>query len=208
MEGISPYKSFVGHSKKASHHFVSGHFPIRSSNFQEKGVSQASPPFLSRSYPQFPLQQQPSAPLYPYPAGNHGRRAAAGGLSLTPNNRKIGNIARSGDSTLTPKKVKSSNYPKNENDVSSPKKPSPIRLPENGRITILSDANNPVRSQKHSTVDRRDKFSGSVTFAGSPPPSSLPLPTFSLRPKLSCMVEAAGIDSGATDSLRRLLRIL
>ncbi|CAN4123012.1 unnamed protein product [Withania somnifera] len=42
----------------------------------------------------------------------------------------------------------------------------------------------------------------------SPPPSSLPLPTFSLRPKLSCNVEAsAGVDAGATDNLRRLLRL-
>ncbi|CAI9296424.1 unnamed protein product [Lactuca saligna] len=56
-----------------------------------------------------------------------------------------------------------------------------------------------------------DKFSGSVVFTPSPPPSSLPLPTFSLRPKLSCKAEAAaagsGVDAGATDSLRRLLRL-
>ncbi|KAL0438400.1 UNVERIFIED_CONTAM: hypothetical protein Slati_2323000 [Sesamum latifolium] len=52
-----------------------------------------------------------------------------------------------------------------------------------------------------------DMFSGSVVFTISPPPSSLPLPTFSLRPKLSCKAEAAGIDTGATDNLRRLLRI-
>ncbi|KVI05224.1 uncharacterized protein LOC112526131 [Cynara cardunculus var. scolymus] len=56
-----------------------------------------------------------------------------------------------------------------------------------------------------------DKFSGSVVFTPSPPPSSLPLPTFSLRPKLSCKAEAAieapSIDAGATDSLRRLLRL-
>lgn len=56
-----------------------------------------------------------------------------------------------------------------------------------------------------------DKFSGSVVFTPSPPPSSLPLPTFSLRPKLSCKAEAAAaapsVDAGATDSLRRLLRL-
>lgn len=56
-----------------------------------------------------------------------------------------------------------------------------------------------------------DKFSGSVVFTPSPPPSSLPLPTFSLRPKLSCSAQAAaagsGVDAGATDSLRRLLRL-
>ncbi|GFP95244.1 hypothetical protein PHJA_001668800 [Phtheirospermum japonicum] len=51
-----------------------------------------------------------------------------------------------------------------------------------------------------------DLFSGPATFTISPPPSSLPLPTFSLRPKLSCRA-AAGIDAGATDDLRRLLRL-
>lgn len=57
--------------------------------------------------------------------------------------------------------------------------------------------------------DQVTKFSGSVVSTVlSPPPSSLPLPTFSLRPKLSCNAEAAaGIDAGATDSLRRILRI-
>ncbi|TXG52032.1 hypothetical protein EZV62_021201 [Acer yangbiense] len=55
-----------------------------------------------------------------------------------------------------------------------------------------------------------EKFSGSL-FTISPPPSSLPLPKFSMRPKqlISCNAEAAGggVDAGATDSLRRLLRI-
>ncbi|KAL4559618.1 hypothetical protein LXL04_031761 [Taraxacum kok-saghyz] len=55
------------------------------------------------------------------------------------------------------------------------------------------------------------RFSGSVVFTPSPPPSSLPLPTFFLRPKLSYNAEVAaagsGIDAGATDSLRRLLRL-
>ncbi|XP_015933958.1 uncharacterized protein LOC107460145 [Arachis duranensis] len=41
----------------------------------------------------------------------------------------------------------------------------------------------------------------------SPPPSSLPLPKFSLRSKLSCNAEAAGVDDGATNNLRRLLRL-
>lgn len=56
-------------------------------------------------------------------------------------------------------------------------------------------------------LPRFEKFSGSVVITLSPPPSSLPLPTFSLRPKLSCIAEAAEIDAGATESLRRLLRL-
>ncbi|KAK1388551.1 Centrosomal protein [Heracleum sosnowskyi] len=56
-------------------------------------------------------------------------------------------------------------------------------------------------------IDQVAKFSGTVVSTVlSPPPSSLPLPTFWLRPKLSCNGEI-GIDAGATDSLRRILRI-
>ncbi|KAL1533353.1 hypothetical protein AAHA92_33246 [Salvia divinorum] len=54
-----------------------------------------------------------------------------------------------------------------------------------------------------SKCEMGDIFSGSAVF--SPPPSSLPLPTFTMRPKLSC--QAAGVDAGATDGLRRLLRL-
>lgn len=51
------------------------------------------------------------------------------------------------------------------------------------------------------------EFSGSA-FSISPPPSSVPLPKFFLGRNLSCNVEAAaGVDAGATDNLRRLLRL-
>ncbi|GAB4852549.1 hypothetical protein Ancab_016762 [Ancistrocladus abbreviatus] len=58
-------------------------------------------------------------------------------------------------------------------------------------------------------VDEMDMFSGMV-FSLSPPPSSLPLPKFSLRPKVvSCTIEAVGggVDTGATDNLCRLLKL-
>lgn len=56
---------------------------------------------------------------------------------------------------------------------------------------------------------KNDANSSLVFTTVSPPPSSLPLPTFSLRPKIiSCNAEAsAGVDTGATDNLRRLLRL-
>ncbi|BAT77678.1 hypothetical protein VIGAN_02026800 [Vigna angularis var. angularis] len=49
-----------------------------------------------------------------------------------------------------------------------------------------------------------------AVFNLAPPPSSLPLPNFSLRSKLGCKAEAAagsGVDDGATNNLRRLLRL-
>ncbi|KAK1274295.1 hypothetical protein QJS04_geneDACA009620 [Acorus gramineus] len=48
-----------------------------------------------------------------------------------------------------------------------------------------------------------EELSGSG-FLVSPPPSSLPLPRFCLKSKTD---EAVGVDAGATDGLRRLLRI-
>ncbi|XP_060199851.1 uncharacterized protein LOC132628134 [Lycium barbarum] len=63
-------------------------------------------------------------------------------------------------------------------------------------------------SQLHTNIVKEsiETFVAFTTI--SPPPSSLPLPTFSLRPKLSCNAEAsAGVDAGATDNLRRLLRL-
>ncbi|KAL3340801.1 hypothetical protein AABB24_029107 [Solanum stoloniferum] len=64
-----------------------------------------------------------------------------------------------------------------------------------------SFAQNPIKNDANSSM----VFNTTI----SPPPSSLPLPTFSLRPKqLSCNAEAAtGVDTGATDNLRRLLRL-
>lgn len=59
-------------------------------------------------------------------------------------------------------------------------------------------------------VEEFEKLSGCLFAVISPPPSSLPLPKFSLRPaKLNCNVEAGGADDGAAaaDDLRRLLRL-
>lgn len=67
------------------------------------------------------------------------------------------------------------------------------------KVQSVTDARNSIKNDVNSFV---------VFNTISPPPSSLPLPTFSLRPKLSCNAEAsAGVDTGATDNLRRLLRL-
>ncbi|KAL4576718.1 hypothetical protein LXL04_012816 [Taraxacum kok-saghyz] len=86
--------------------------------------------------------------------------------------------------------------------------PDPKDLPKNAISRFFSSS---LKSSCDVVSLPADKFSGSVVFTPSPPPSSLSLPTFSLRPKLSCKAEAAaagsGVDAGATDSLRRLLRL-
>ncbi|CAK9178400.1 unnamed protein product [Ilex paraguariensis] len=92
--------------------------------------------------------------------------------------------------------------------------PEPKDLPKDvSRVLSLSSSSSSARTIDTTgditltTTEQLDKFSDSTVFTISPPPSSLPLPTFCLRPKLGCNAEAAGVDSGATDSLRRLLRL-
>ncbi|KAF1885380.1 hypothetical protein Lal_00029269 [Lupinus albus] len=54
-----------------------------------------------------------------------------------------------------------------------------------------------------------DLFSEDLVFNMSPPPSSLPLPKFSVKSKFSSNKDTStGVDTGATDNLRRLLRLL
>lgn len=76
--------------------------------------------------------------------------------------------------------------------------PDPKDLPKNLPVVI--------------GIGNMDVFSEKV-FNLAPPPSSLPLPKFSMRTKLSCNTEAAAavagsfVDDGATNNLRRLLRL-
>ncbi|KAL2346235.1 hypothetical protein Fmac_000235 [Flemingia macrophylla] len=94
--------------------------------------------------------------------------------------------------------------------------------------SIQGHVNNKMRSRYFSlkkgsgtqSIINRDDFPEEVpaeddvvwgsVFSLAPPPSSLPLPRFSLRSKLACNAAAAasgGVDDGATDNLRRLLRL-
>ncbi|PKI45644.1 increased rDNA silencing protein 4 [Punica granatum] len=77
--------------------------------------------------------------------------------------------------------------------------PEPYELPKNISVSMVPNPSAPLQ------LPEPGRFSGSV-FELAPPPSSLPLPRFSLRPKLRCNAEA-GVDSGATDSLRQILRL-
>lgn len=67
-----------------------------------------------------------------------------------------------------------------------------------------------IRNNNIVIHDDEDVVSGFI-FNLAPPPSSLPLPKFSMRSKLRCNAEAAAaggaVDDGATNNLRRLLRL-
>ncbi|KAL1820755.1 hypothetical protein ACET3Z_015624 [Daucus carota] len=62
-------------------------------------------------------------------------------------------------------------------------------------------------SGKSNTVNIKENIFVASTVV-SPPPSSLPLPTFSIRPKLAANSPAvAVVDDGATNGLRRILHL-
>ncbi|XP_027354592.1 uncharacterized protein LOC113864733 [Abrus precatorius] len=126
------------------------------------------------------------------------------GLSLPPPSRKN----RTKDMSLTPKKSK----PTKREEVKK-------RSGTQSILIVASDNRwgpDPKDLPRHLLTSKvvpgkgnnvEEMVSGWV-FNLSPPPSSLPLPKFSIRSKLSCNAEAArGVDAGATNNLRRLLRL-
>lgn len=178
---------------------------------------------LFHSYPPFSMSMQ-QPPLLPLPISSTKPNKAnistiqhpriMRGLSCPPTaNRKARNnkVAKSRDSSFTPKKSKTIS-PTKEESLKRPLGPNPKDLPKDvpKTLTLLSGSSSICGSNSSTNAARDqviDRFSGPVVFTISPPPSSLPLPTFSLRPKLSCNAEATGIDAGATDNLCRLLRL-
>ncbi|XP_038884839.1 uncharacterized protein LOC120075485 [Benincasa hispida] len=86
--------------------------------------------------------------------------------------------------------------------------PEPSHVPKDlWKVLGLQSSAPPCEGSRSLGTAAEMEFSGSA-FSVSPPPSSVPLPKFSLRRKVvSCNVEAAGVDAGATDNLRRLLRL-
>lgn len=190
-QSISPYKSHLKNPKKFHQNptISNPSDAFWHSHFNSTGLLQP-PPFLSQSYPPYSLHQSPQPPLLPLPAGAPRRSSSARGLSCSPLNKKASNPS------LTSKKSKS---PKKEGK-NSPKKSKDVAIGGERKCEIGGGVSSVLV-----VSDQVDMFSGSAVFMISPPPSSLPLPTFSLRPKLSC--KAAGVDAGATDDLRRLLRL-
>ncbi|KAF5740883.1 hypothetical protein HS088_TW11G00963 [Tripterygium wilfordii] len=175
------------------------------------GLLFCPPPSLSYSYPpstsfnnqsfhnyqKLMNQQQP--PLLPMPISsrpnNNFVSSRGRSFSCPPNTRKTNKATR--DHSLTPKKSKQQPPPNKREQKQDSKSDD-----ESGVMVSVS----PLGPDTND-LPKSEKFSGSV-FTLSPPPSSLPLPKFSLRSKLSCNAEAAGIDNRATDSLRRILRLL
>ncbi|CAA3021495.1 Hypothetical predicted protein [Olea europaea subsp. europaea] len=224
---ISPYKSHIRNPNKINRPLISrpSDQNILPSNLYAAGVLQVPPPFLYHSYPSFSFQHPPQPPLLPLPTPNPHRTNTTTlfrGLSCPPVNRRAKNSPKKSSKSSTSPRKEDKNLRKIASGFvtvssNSPLGPDPKDLPKN--ITKISSSLSSGNTNKISTnsvgsikvkgveIEQIGKFSGSVVFTISPPPSSLPLPTFSLRPKLSCNAQAAGIDTGSTDNLRRLLRL-
>ncbi|OMO87373.1 hypothetical protein CCACVL1_09082 [Corchorus capsularis] len=181
-------------------------------------------PYYQNNYHQLQQQQpQPQPPLLPLPIIpnkplHNSLPSRTRSLSSSPSNRK-NNKTR--DQSLTPKRSKSKQLMAGKVEDQPKKDSKPTETQATTKSLVMTPPSaNPIgpdpndlpkllaSSYLATGIVAKDLeiFSGSV-FTLSPPPSSLPLPKFSLRPKLSCNAEAAGVDAGATDDLRRLLRL-
>ncbi|KAG9442689.1 hypothetical protein H6P81_018543 [Aristolochia fimbriata] len=148
---------------------------------------------VSSSFSSFPSFNAQQPPLLPLPI--------ARSVSFIPPTQRFGKTKP--QINLTPKKPKSASSGGNQK----------VRTGGNQSKTaagVVDPAALPARVLKARSLQiDLDDFSGSI-FSLSPHPSSLPLPKFSLQPKakIRCNAEASeGIDAGATDNLRRLLRL-
>lgn len=168
------------------------------------------PPSTSHFLHQFQQQQNypPLLPL-PIPTPHHqSLPSLSRGVSCSPTPKKKNRGGR--DHSVTPKKTKL----KSPSLKTEQAKQVTKSLMISSTNQLSPDLNNfpkyvPKVLKKSVMFDigeEFEKFSGSV-FSLSPHPSSLPLPKFSVRPKLSCNAEASGVDTGATNNLRRLLRL-
>ncbi|KAF8405415.1 hypothetical protein HHK36_010321 [Tetracentron sinense] len=217
-QSICPYKPFKN-PKKNIRTFISR----PSENFAPSNLLNihgghffGPPPSLYTSFPSsvsvFNQQQPPLLPL-PIPKPYSSLPPRNRGLSCTPTNRKNN---RTKDKDYSAKKPKPSSISPKKQD---PKQDARSTTRESLMITSTnrlgpdpSDLPKQVTSvlkrvvSSTSNMEDMEKMSASI-FSLSPPPSSLPLPKFSLRPKLACNAKTGGIDAGATDDLRRLLRL-
>ncbi|CAF2084438.1 hypothetical protein HID58_021992 [Brassica napus] len=193
METISVQRSSSGKQ-------VSGMRPFKNPRRRSSRGS------LSRSGGSLALPNNPasscgSSPPYPTPPANYSQPP------LLP-------LPRVNSSTLPLQRVKSSHPRVNSSTLycaqtratseTQQKKVDYVqsvpRLIRTGSVPVWS--NNPCDFPKGF-----DGYPGPAILLLSPPPSSLPMPKFSIKPKLRCNAEAAGKTDLATDNIRRVLQL-
>ncbi|PRQ27235.1 hypothetical protein RchiOBHm_Chr6g0303181 [Rosa chinensis] len=203
-ENVAPSMNFHGGLLQAPH----AHPPPSFSSF--------NPSLFNHYMQQQFLQPQQQPPLLPLPVSkplHQSLPSRTRSLSRPPTARKTNN-ARS--QSLTPKKPKSKQSKKEDINsmpadcfiIASTTRlgPDPNDLPKDVTKVLSSSSGKTTLIGSVGVGEHKDNFSSSI-FTLAPPPSSLPLPRFSLKPPRRCKAEAVGVDAGATDNLCRLLRL-
>ncbi|KAI4389984.1 hypothetical protein MLD38_002143 [Melastoma candidum] len=180
---------------------------LRNSNVGDLAYHSQLPPSPWLPLPPLPLSRSYSSNIkaisYPPPANIKN----TGKPNKSPSSSSSSSSLAS--SPLTPNKSspKSKPHPKKD-QKNTPKqtatpRPDPPELPRDSFKGSLNPGKQPAGSGSFA------EDSGRSIFILAPPPSSLPLPSFALRPKLGCNTEAAASASGipAKDTLRRIQRI-
>ncbi|KAJ6708712.1 SPLICING FACTOR PROLINE- AND GLUTAMINE-RICH-LIKE [Salix koriyanagi] len=216
-------EAFFAPSTADHHQSISPYKQMKNPNPTKK-INHTSRGFISRSAENLPPMNYNSnsihgglffaPPRTPQPRHNS-LPSLSRGLSCPPTATRKTNRPR--DQSFTPKKSKQPNIKKEEPkkkesfiiESTVPLGPDPKDLPKYVSKVLSSSvtvSGNDVITKPVLTKDFDPKFPDSV-FTPSPHPSSLPLPKFSMKPKRGCTAEAAGVDTGATDNLRRILRL-
>lgn len=219
-ENFSPYPNIHGGGGGggATFHSVPSYYssvPI---------INQKQPPLLP--LPIITKKPYASLPLIPIrPNNNYNNKPNLLPVSSSPirkNNNRSSSTRDQPDHNLYSSKKKS----KSSSVISPKKQMLPITVKGGGDVNFMissirlgpepcdipKQVSKVMKQQQPMAVkvmDIDEEFTGLI-FALAPPPSSLPLPKFSMRPRLSCNAEAVGcggIDNGATDNLCRMLRL-
>ncbi|CAH8385498.1 unnamed protein product [Eruca vesicaria subsp. sativa] len=178
VSGMRPFKN--PRSRRGSRGSLSrsgGSLALPNNPASSWGSSPAYPP------PSQPNYSQP--PLLPLPRGNSST------LPLQPFNSSH---PRVNSSTLSCAQTRATYETHHKKVDSSP------RLARTGSVPVWS--NKPCDFPKGF-----DGYPGPTILLLSPPPSSLPMPKFSIKSKVRCNAEAAGKTDVATDNIRRVLQL-
>lgn len=177
VSGLRPFKNPRRRGSRGSLSRSSGSLALPMNPASSWGSSPANLPPPNYSQP----------PLLPLPRVNS---------STLPLQRVNSSRPRVNNSTLpyAPTKAISGTQKKVEFVESAPK------LTRTGSVPIRSNHPNDF-------PPGFDGYPGPAIMLLSPPPSSLPMPRFSIKLKLGCNAEAAGKNDVATDNIQRVLQL-
>lgn len=180
VSGMRPFKNPRRRSSRGSLSRSGGSLVIPTNPASSWGSSSAYPP---------PPSNYSQPPLLPLPRVNS---------STLPLQRVNSSRTRVNSSTLPCAQTRATSTETQQKKVNYVE--SVPRLTRTGSVPVWS--NHPRDFPKGF-----DGYPGPAILLLSPPPSSLPMPKFSIKSKLRCNAEAAGKTDVATDNIRRVLQL-